>query len=130
MQPASAESKIQHLLRPLLFHLRLNITAQTLGKSWELLGQPEQSGAGEGLLRQQPVGDSVWGSCHLAGVTLLLSAEDLGPRSTCLKMAFHALCSSPAQPSFSHLTIQFSELQGLTVIACILAAPDTAFPGT
>ena len=107
-QTAFAESKIQHPLHPLLFHLHLNITAQMLGKSWELLGQTEQSGAGEGLLRQQPVGDSVWGSCHLAGVTLLLSAVDVGQRSTCLKMAFHALCSSPAQPSFTHLTIQFS----------------------
>ena len=29
-------------LRPLLFHLHLNITAQTLGKSRELLGQSEQ----------------------------------------------------------------------------------------
>ena len=107
-QTAFAESKIQHPLHPLLFHLHLNITAQMLGKSWELLGQTEQSGAGKGLLRQQPVGDSVWGSCHLAGVTLLLSAIDLGQRSTCLKMAFHALFSSPARPSFTHMTIQFS----------------------
>ena len=36
-----------------------------------------RSGAGEGLMKQQPVGDSIWGSCHLAGVTLLLSAVDL-----------------------------------------------------
>ena len=87
MQPASAESKIQHPLRPLLFHLHLNVTAQMLGKSWEMLGQPEQSGAGEGLLRQQPVGECVWENCHPTGVTLLLSAVS----RTALHLSFMGL---------------------------------------
>ena len=68
MQPASAESKIHDLLCPLPFLLHLNITAQILGKSWELLGISGQAWGGW----RSCEGCRLWGQwlegiCHLAG---------------------------------------------------------------
>ena len=99
-------------------------TRKELGAAWPIWAEVGQVKGcwGNSLWETVSVGAAIWKG------SLLLSVVALGQLSTCLKMAFYALCSSPTQSSFTHMTIQFSSLQGLLVTAYILAAPDTGFP--